>query len=282
MATNYNKQPNQPFDLNMVLEGNGTTANQSVDVRAFVTDPTGIAVSGSPFTLAHEARGEYVLRNAFSCDIIGIYRIHYMMYSTYPTQNFSWREQADTIDVKYEESGGSVIMRGSGDEDSDNIKKIAEAVWRYDISKIKNPKTAIRQIFDKLNINIPEVKLDKVINEVLNIPSKIIIPKQEKPEKIDFSQIIEYLKVLDHRMKQEPDYTCVFKGLRSSNKEIVNKLKRHIDIKTSKIIKINAKDIDIDFTPIYSVINQADERERKRLKFILNKIRKFINEKDSK
>jgi len=30
------------------------------------------------------------------------------------------------------------------------------------------------------------------------------------------------------------------------------------------------------------VINQADERERKRLKFILNKIRKFINEKDSK
>jgi hypothetical protein len=242
----FNKQPNTYFDLVASYEGDGTTSNEILDIRAFVLKPDGVEHSSSPFTLVHKSYGVYQLNNAFVLSEVGVYKIVYRAYSTYPTRDYNWREITDLIDVKYEEVGGPVVVGGGGADMAKSAKDIAEAVWRYDISQIKNPKTAIKQILEKLDIEIPEVRLDEVLSEISKIPSKITIPEVKIPE-ADYSEVIDEiidlknsLDILESNLnnvetglnKKLSDINLQ-KNLQNSTVEIVNKLKRHFDIQFS-------------------------------------------------
>lgn len=310
--SNFNKQPNTQFDLSVHYEGDGTTANESLAVRAFVLDPTGTEITGSPFTLTHTSYGVYQLNSAFTVNVIGIWKVIYRVYTTYPTRDYNWREISDLIDVKYEESGGSVVVGGAGKIDENIIKDIAESVWRFDLEKIKNNKTAGRQLMDKeFNVEFPEMPdySDKIISEIKKLPQIYDLPKYDDKKVVDLleniiniqdNQINEYNKGIKPVLNGIKDVAMAVNSLKEPLQniklsvkglgvEIFNKLTRYFDIKFSKnydnfgkisekIDLLDKNDLETFFNIIDVLISYSFDKDERN---VLAKISEIKNSVDS-
>ena len=185
-VTTITKQPGDQVDLLHSLSTDGTTDNQNQDVRCFVTNPSGTAISGSPFTLTHEARGSYVKRAAYTTTQAGTYREEYIVYTTYPNdENLRYGRGIREVDCRYEGSAniGGVDAGFAKSLEVALVKlreNIPELVWRYDLSGIKNPKAAALILKNWITEGKATPQdLQPILEAVNRVPSQIIIPPLE-------------------------------------------------------------------------------------------------------
>ena len=174
----YKKQPGESFDCHVGYGSDGSTANQSLAVRAFVTDPNGSAVSGSPFTLAHEARGEYALRRAFTVNIFGIYRVNYIAYNTYPSDEaLNFGRVMDLVDCQYEAIGGLGGGESAGVADyiKNLLDEIPKKVWRFNPSEIKNRETLYQILLGALGGGDNQ-KIQVALAQIMTAVESIQVP----------------------------------------------------------------------------------------------------------
>ena len=284
MAEVFKRQPGDSVDLHHSLATDGTTSNESQDVRCFVTNPNGSAVSGSPFKLTHEARGSYVKRGAYSSDIIGVYREEYIIYTSYPgTENLNYERKVAYIDTQYEAlgvaGGGGLSMSAL----SELLDEIPRKVWRYDTSAIKNKDTAIRQILDSMDIELPEDKTSQLISAINEIPGRVpvtkfddshitkkldqIYSKKIEIPKFPIAQIIGAIDKIKSKIPKVYDEKKLYRAVADFRDlvEIYNEM---------EIQRTNSPDRS---NGIIDVINQFNQQGAVRIRLAIKDIKKYID-----
>lgn len=237
-------QPGDTVDLHHSLDSDGTTYNQGLAVRCFITDPDGTTVTGSPFTLTHEARGSYVKRDAYTVTKQGTYREEYFVYTTYPTdEELRFGHGIIIRNVRYEGAGnvgGGVDPGGLENALVILRDKIPELVWRYDLATIKNAKTAavmLKTWIEEGTASVTDVQ--PVLDAISKLPQKIEIPElsqikttlaelygqavQVKETTVQLQQTVEQTQTAIKNIKSPTDYQQKLSEIKSSVDSLAGK-----------------------------------------------------------